>query len=95
MGPSSQVSKKNSSAKYNPPQNLRTTSHGTAFKKVTQHSKSGVHSRDDSPLYHDDGELIDMGQFENTDRLAEGKMHAKRGSVDYLMGGDDENINMI
>jgi serine/threonine protein kinase len=50
-------------------QNMRTTSHGGAFKKVHQ-SKSGLNSRLESPLlYQDEMEVTEIHNFDNTERL--------------------------
>jgi hypothetical protein len=50
---------------------MRTTSQGTAFKKATQQSKSGLQSRDDSPImYNEEMEATELAQFDNTEGLS-------------------------
>ena len=50
--------------------NLRTTSQGGVFKKIAQQNKSGLNSREDSPvLYQDEVEVTEIAAFDNTDRM--------------------------
>ena len=70
------IGHKKTSSHFNPASvntNLRTTSHGGAFKKaVGQKSKTGVNSREPSPMHYiDDSQNTEVAQFEKTERFSQ------------------------
>ena len=64
------MSASSSNAAHSLNTNLRTTSQGGVFKKIAQQNKSGLNSRDDSPvLYQDEVEVTEIAAFDNSDRM--------------------------